>query len=391
MVMDELPNLKELFSRSAGGRIQTVNPSLTYPAHTSMITGVDPGIHRVEGNTPIDPFNIELGAWKWFTEDIQVKTIVDFAREEGLSTGSVYWPVSVGKFSDWNIPQIWRTKTYKDQKLLKALSTPGLYEEMMEKVGIPVSEITSDNAKIRTGIEIFLSKNPDLLLIYSTDVDSYHHWKGPYSQEALERLKMTDDYIGELIEKTNLYNREDLGLIILSDHGFHTATRICAPNRHIWELSYIDPKNKEWSYYFKSSGGTAFLFANSQNENKNKKQLSLQILKNRIEKSCPGTKLIWEGEIFQEVKKNSHPDALAILLGNKSIYISNSWEEEYITKNVKIHTHGYPKEMSEMDTIGFFYPGKSRTDSVQRWRSIKDSFSIACNWLGLQCSSSDKK
>lgn len=389
--MDELPNLKELFSRSSGGRIQTVNPSLTYPVHTSMITGVDPGIHRVEGNTPIDPFNSNQGGWNWFAEDNQVKTIIDFAREQGLSTSSVYWPVSVGEFSDWNIPQIWNKRTVEDQGILESLSTPGLYEEMMEKVGTPVSEITRDQAKIHTGIEIFLSKNPDLLLIYSTDVDSFHHWKGPYSEEALERLKMTDDYIGELIEKTNLYNREDLGLIVLSDHGFHTATRICRPNRHLRNLSHINTKKKDWNYYFKSSGGVAYLVSNSQKENKNKKQLSLQLLKNKIERSCPGTKLIWKGKKFQEYEKNSHPDALAILLGNKSIYFSNSWEEEYYTKNVRIHTHGYPKDMKEMDTIGFFYPGNARKDSIRNWSSVKDSFPIACHWLDLNCKAGEKK
>src|SRR5690606_22143647 len=131
-------------------------PSLTYPSHTSMITGVDPGIHGIEGNTPIDPFNIQEGAWLWYKAEIKTKTIVDYAKEKGLVTGSVFWPVSVGRFTDWNIPQIWRTKTDEDWNLLSQLSTPNLFIDMKDKIGVPVSEITKDDAKIRTGIQIFL-------------------------------------------------------------------------------------------------------------------------------------------------------------------------------------------------------------------------------------------
>ncbi|WCL47874.1 alkaline phosphatase family protein [Leptospira sp. GIMC2001] len=389
-VMDSLPNLKKFFSNSVGGRVKTVDPSLTYPAHTSMITGVDPGIHGIEGNTPIDPYNIEDGAWLWYRADNKSKTIVDYAKDIGLSTASVFWPVSVGRFTDWNIPQIWRTKTEEDWNLLSQLSTPELFMEMKTTVGIPVSEITKDDAKIRTGLQIFKDKNPNLLLIYSTDVDSFHHWKGPYSPEALARLKATDTYLGELIDSIDLYNRKDLGLIIVSDHGFHTATRICRPNRHLIDMGMLNPNKKDWFYYFKSSGGLAYLISNPQYSKTELPNIDLMDLNTRLQKTCPTTKFYSNGDAFLDRKRNSHPKALAFLESNKSVFLSSSWDDKYFSTSEKgIHTHGFPSNFEQMDTIAFFYGNPSEKvngdgDNISM-TSVKDVFKVSCNWLKLSC------
>ena len=75
-----------------------------------MITGQDPGFHGIEGNTPIDPFDLEDGAWLWYYDDIKVETLLDIAKQENAKTANVYWPVTVAAPIDWNIPQFWRKK-----------------------------------------------------------------------------------------------------------------------------------------------------------------------------------------------------------------------------------------------------------------------------------------
>ncbi|HNK57297.1 MAG TPA: alkaline phosphatase family protein, partial [Leptospiraceae bacterium] len=128
---DLTPNLNRLLVRSNfSNKVDSVYPTLTYPAHTSMITGVDPIQHGILYNSPVDPFRKYLAGWFWYDEDIQVKTILDFAKDRGLKTASLYWPVTVGAEIDYNIPQYWRSKTEEDEKLLKALSSKNLYKEL---------------------------------------------------------------------------------------------------------------------------------------------------------------------------------------------------------------------------------------------------------------------
>src|SRR4029077_8117194 len=94
---------------SAGAR--SVFPSVTYPAHTSIVTGVDPGTHGIVTNTAWDPEDRNQEGWRWYAEDIQARTLWDAAREAGLETAIVNWPVTVGARASWLVPEYWRAGT----------------------------------------------------------------------------------------------------------------------------------------------------------------------------------------------------------------------------------------------------------------------------------------
>lgn len=404
-VLKQIPHLQNFFKQAQGGRVKTVNPSLTYPAHTSMITGVDPGVHRIEGNTPVDPFYTLQGSWEWYYESIRVKTLVDFALEKNKTVAQVFWPVSVGMPGQYSIPQIWRTKTTDDLKLLRALSTPRLFAEMQSLVGKPVSEITGDDAKIRTAIQIYKLKNPDLLLIYSTDLDTTHHGYGPYSEQALVQLSKIDTLVGELIQETQLYKREDLALIIVSDHGFLRTEKICNPNRLLAEADEIRPQDKIWKSYFKTSGGFAYLVENPEwgEREKSTQPINRNDWRTRLAEACPGTRLVLDGEEFHRLKKTAHPSAQAFLLAEDKVAFGHKTTEPAFAQS-QFYTHGFPNHFPEMDTILFFYskgmkkiqelPGKHKVNPVGGYanpinpspiESIKDSFYLACEWLAIPC------
>ncbi|MCB1158292.1 MAG: alkaline phosphatase family protein, partial [Leptospiraceae bacterium] len=207
-ILNLMPNFRKLMKKANfSNKVRSVYPTLTYPSHTSMITGLDPSAHGITSNRPIDPFEKKTdGAWYWYKEDIKVPTLWDYAKKNGLKTGSVYWPVSVGAEINYNIPQYWRYKNEEDIKLLKALSSPGLYKMVQERTGIDVAEYTGDTEKMRAGIEIWKSKQPDLLFIYTTDIDSAHHYNGGvYSKTAKQKISKIDELIGLLIDEINLY------------------------------------------------------------------------------------------------------------------------------------------------------------------------------------------
>ena len=71
-----------------------VLPTITYPSHTTLITGVEPARHGIWGNTTFDPESTNQSGWYWYAEDIKADTLWDAAARKGLVTASVGWPVT---------------------------------------------------------------------------------------------------------------------------------------------------------------------------------------------------------------------------------------------------------------------------------------------------------
>jgi predicted AlkP superfamily phosphohydrolase/phosphomutase len=377
---DITPNLNKLAARSHfSNSVDSTYPTLTYPAHTSMLTGTDPIQHGIIYNSPNDPFKKYLSGWMWYDEDIQVKTILDFARDKGLKTASLYWPVTVGADIDYNIPQYWRSKTEEDEKILKAISTKNLYKELKKDTGLSVLETTGDKEKIDTAISLWELKKPDILLIYTTDLDSVHHEKGVYSLAAEEKLKKIDSLLGKLIRKVDLYDNPNLGLIVVSDHGFKEVKSVCAPNKILLSMGVIDTKESKWKYFFKTLGGIAILL-----ENKDKDALSANLdieeLKNRISTECPFALLDTEDELKQ-VKTKLNKSAKAVLHSKVNMAFSESLSVTEIYREMNYYNHGFLPTDLEMKTIGLVYP-KNNPIKIQ---DLRDTFDAACSWMNLKC------
>src|ERR1700727_3051130 len=93
----KIPNMRKMMQEGAYAEgVIGVVPTVTYPSHTTLITGVWPEKHGIYANTTFDPERKNLGGWYWYAEDIKVPTLWDAAKSAGLTTASVNWPVSVG-------------------------------------------------------------------------------------------------------------------------------------------------------------------------------------------------------------------------------------------------------------------------------------------------------
>ena len=69
------PNLHRLRSDGEScSQVKTVFPSLTYPAHTSMVTGVLPKQHGIINNRPFVPTN-NFVDWFWYYDSIKTPSI----------------------------------------------------------------------------------------------------------------------------------------------------------------------------------------------------------------------------------------------------------------------------------------------------------------------------
>jgi predicted AlkP superfamily pyrophosphatase or phosphodiesterase len=374
--LESTPVLKNLLEISDFNlEVQSVYPTLTYPAHTSMMTGVDPAIHKIFFNSPIDWKQNLGGDWYWFDEDISVKTLWDFTNELGLKTASIYWPVTVGAKIKYNVPQFWKNKTEYDVKLLRALSTRGMYKYLEKVTNVQVGEFSGDSEKILFAIEAWKKYKPDLLLVYTTDLDTIHHSHGVYSQKARETLVKIDSLVGKFLEEINLFKNPNLGFMIVSDHGFKKVEKICYPNN-----AFLENSKTNWKYKFKTLGGVGILLKQSSVSDLNRE--SLEKLQQKIQENCPGSNAVFEGEKYLQLKQEFYADTQMFLYTTEAMSFSEGKGNWLQVLKSSYYNHGFIPEDSEMKTVNIFFPKGRVTKKIQ---SVKDVLMFSCEWLEINC------
>lgn len=221
----KVPNLRALVSDGVySSGVRGVLPTLTYPSHMTLMTGASPARHGIYSNTTFDPLNRNERGWYWYAEDARVATLWDAAAALHLKTANVYWPTSVGAHVTWNMPQIWRAGTDDDLKLQRALSTPGLEQELSRSLGRYPGGMeetaAEDQVRARFAMRLLEVKHPDFITVYLTGLDTQQHESGPFSAAANAVLEQLDVLVGELRAAANRAAPGRATFCVVSDHGF---------------------------------------------------------------------------------------------------------------------------------------------------------------------------
>ncbi len=171
-------------------------PTITYPSHTTLITGVWPDEHGITNNQEFDPLQKFGGAWNWYAAGIRVPTLWQAAHHAGLRTASVGWPVSVGADGvDFLIPEYWRDRNVsssadpQDRWLMAALARPDTLLQQLEAAAGPYmngnnTSIGGDEIKTRYALEILRRFKPGFMTLHLSSLDDAQHAHGPFSPEA---------------------------------------------------------------------------------------------------------------------------------------------------------------------------------------------------------------
>src|SRR5205085_5835213 len=85
------PNLTALKKGGAfADGVEGVYPSVTYPAHTTLVTGVRPARHGIVQNRIFEPpTEPQTGAWYWYADALKSETLWTVAKKAGLKTAAV--------------------------------------------------------------------------------------------------------------------------------------------------------------------------------------------------------------------------------------------------------------------------------------------------------------
>lgn len=171
----EVPEIRKLMARGVYTmRARTVLPAMTLPAHTSMLTGVEPSVHKVLW----DDYRPEKDA-------LRPPTVFAIASAAGKRTVAV-----VGK------------------EKLKTLALPGTIDSFVLVSGQSDAEV-ANQAIVEAGVGF------DLLFVHLPDVDLTGHSQCWMSPAYLAAVEAADAAIGRIVAALP----PQTTIIVTADHG----------------------------------------------------------------------------------------------------------------------------------------------------------------------------
>ncbi|MEW5837028.1 MAG: ectonucleotide pyrophosphatase/phosphodiesterase [Pseudomonadota bacterium] len=191
-------------------------PSLTFPNHYTLVTGLRPDHHGIVHNTMEDPrlghFDLKnrraVSHGRWWDEATPLWVSAD---RHGVKTATMFWPGTEADIQGMH-PDHWRpydgnvTADRRVDQVLAWLDLPG-------------------------------DRRPGFLTLYFDAVDHAGHDYGPDSPQVDQALRDTDEALGRLVaglRRRGLLDR--INLIVVSDHGMAAV-----PVGHVITLDRLLP------------------------------------------------------------------------------------------------------------------------------------------------------
>ncbi len=251
-----IPNLRKLMQSGTGGDMTAINPTITWPNHTTMVTGVGADTHGLLLNGAI----VRTNSWPPVKVDTSVDkvklvkspTVYDAAHNAGLTTAQVDWvAIANAPTITWAFPE-------------KATPDGALEKEMMGKHIITRADLTDfakanilfrDERWTDAGVYLIENHKPDLLLIHLLSLDSAQHSYGPGTLAARAAIAFLDSCVGRLVDAIRVAGLAKMTTIfVVSDHGFKAFTKEIRPNNAL-EAAGLDKK-----VYVLPEGGSGFVY-----------------------------------------------------------------------------------------------------------------------------------
>ncbi len=393
----EVPVLRDMVARGASSDgALSVFPSLTYPAHTSIASGVEPGRHGVVTNSAFDPLEKNLDAWRWYAEDVKVPTLWDAAYEAGYRTALVDWPATVGvRTATFHVPEFWRAKVPDDVKLIRALSTPGLLESVAEKypsflAGFRPQDV-ADEAGTDIAVHLIDTARPHLVFLHVWQVDAAQHRYGLWSNQARVAIENADRQLGRLlasIEQAGI--GPQTALVVASDHGFASVSRCVNPSVLLRRagLLQVDEQGRvnAWDAAVMPSHGVAYVYV-ARPGDAALEAATLKVFEDATRAKGSGIgKILSRAEV---VALGGDPEAFLGLEAELGTYFGGG-RVQYETPPAYAATHGYDPARPEMKAALILFGANIAPGKLVGARLV-DIAPTAAKWLGLTLASTDGK
>lgn len=404
-LLKTLPNFQRFFKiGSFASRVETIYPSLTYPCHATIVTGKYPIHHGIINNTLLQPGNPSPD-WNWYRSGIKGTTLYDEANKANLTSAALLWPVTgKSKSIQFNLPEIFPNRPWQNQLIVSLLNgTPSYQWELNNLFGHirnGLSQPELDDFVLKSTVHTIRTKNPNLLLVHFTDLDTQRHQYGVLSKEAEAAIHRHDNRLGlilDALEKSGRY--EETTIVVLGDHSALDENKAIHLNVILKEKGLISLNEKgkivDWRAYCKSCDGSAYIYLNNQDDNEAKIAVGY-ILTELIKNPDNGIESVLTGE--EAGRKGADPKCLYMAEALHGYYFHDAHQGPFI-KHITdddvrdgaytYGSHGYSPDKPDYTTV-FFMMGKGiQKNAVVPYMRLVDIGPTLAKVLGLSLGKTD--
>lgn len=174
-------------------------PSVTFPNHLSIITGLYPEHHGIVGNSFYDPardasYSMSTTATdgSWYSGT----PLWMLAEQQGVHAASMFWPASDATWRGFKLPLSF---AYDGR-----VPNEKRVEQVLDWLRLPAAN------------------RPHFITVYFSDVDHAGHTFGPEAPETREAVEQIDKIIGRLRAGLDALSLP-VNLIVVSDHGMQSV------------------------------------------------------------------------------------------------------------------------------------------------------------------------
>ncbi|HEU5148125.1 MAG TPA: ectonucleotide pyrophosphatase/phosphodiesterase [Chryseosolibacter sp.] len=382
----DTPNLKAIKDKGAHAYgVNSVFPSITYPSHTTIVTGVQPSSHGIFYNAMFEKDSATKGQIYWHFDQITSPTLWEITQDAGLKAASVNWPVSVGAPTVFNISDVGS----KGQRVMEDSTNPaGISTVLRQKVlnNVPSIKVGVDKNVAAIAAWVIKTEKPNFMTVHLLGMDHAQHVHGRNGPEVEHTIVLADSAVGVIRKAIREAGIADNTLLIITgDHGFLDVNTTVSPNVWLKEWGLMEDENS-WKAKFHTAGGGAFLFLKDKDDKTTRNTVMAKL------KALPDA----DKKYFQTVdrkKLNSigaDPNVALGLSGLNGAAFSARTNALAVEKG-KGGTHGYFPDTRNIQT-GFVAEGRGLKQQTRiQEMDLKDISAIVVEYLGLRMPSSKGK
>jgi predicted AlkP superfamily pyrophosphatase or phosphodiesterase len=350
-----IPTLRKLARAGAvATSMRPVNPTVTWPNHTAIVTGVEPAEHQVLYNgslaRPDGGARPSIEPWTDKEKLVHAQTIYDAAHKAGLTTAQVDWvAIYHAKTITWQFPELPDPDGAIEHELISA----GTVTPEQLRTFEASTQAWQDEVWTAAAEDILEKHKPDLLLLHLLTLDDTNHEYGPMTNASLTAMAFLDGKVKQIVDaldRTGL--SRNATLIVVSDHGFRTYKHKIQPNVLLRDKGLLtagpgQPKGDAWVM---PEGGTAMVYVTNP-----ARRAELVPELRRIFAGAKGIEAVYGVEDFPKLglpipaQSDQAPDLM--LAATPDYMFGNELEGDYLVHVPAAGTHGYLNTDPQMQAI----------------------------------------
>ena len=351
-----MPTLRQLMHEGAYAQaMQPINPTVTWPNHTTLITGVNASEHQVMANGlisfPADGSVPEVKPWTPEDQLVHARTLYDALAEKGMSTGQVDWVAIYGaKHVQWSFAE----QPQADGPIARDLIAQGLVtRDQLARFEDDSTPAWRDQIWTDAAIDILTRHTPNLLLFHLLQTDTLQHEYGALSTPAYAAYADADACIGRLIDAARTAGLLDrITFVIASDHGFTDYTHQIHPNAELVHegLLHSEKGSYRGAVWIQPEGGESSLYIRDRSQ----RATLLPKLKADFEK-LPGIAAVYTSDQARQLglpapgSTDQAPDLY--LLAKPGYAFTDGTDELFTNVDPARGGHGYLNSETDMQAL----------------------------------------